>query len=343
MSVFYRVFPVVFAALGLTVNGTAQADDICREAGAFPSLNLPSAQVPYVYGRVILKGFTDLLKHPKVTIMLVDPQQSDKRITVGPSGNYCFRRTAASGGTLIVEIEGAEVARKTISSFGAAQQREDFEVHSAPSDRAPSPGTVSAKFSYPQNEKTIELYKRAAEFERNKDIGQAIGYLKDVVRIDPNDFIAWAKLGTLYFEQGALKEAEGALRKSIESKLEYTPAWINMGKIRMAQKQYEGAIEIFKHAAFLDPKSARAFQLLGEAYLQARQGTTGVAALREAIRLDPIGMAESHLLIARLYHLAGAKALAANEYKILLEKVPEHPEKKKLEAYIKVNPPASVQ
>ena len=156
--------------------------------------------------------------------------------------------------------------------------------------------------------------------------------------IDPADFIAWAKLGFLYMEKNLLPEAESAFRKSLELKVEYTPVWINVGLIRIAQKRFEAAIEIFKHAAELEPASARTFQLLGEAYLQTRQGTLGAQALNEAIRLDPIGMAECHLQLAHLYQLAGAKNLATREYKIFLTKVPEHPDKKKFEKFIKDNP-----
>lgn len=91
-------------------------------------------------------------------------------------------------------------------------------------------------------------------------------------------------------------------------------------------------------SASLDPKSARVFQLLGEAYLEERQRTLGAEALNEAIRLDPVGMAECHLQLAHLYDLAGAKHLASCEYKIFLKKVRDHPDKKKLEKYVKDNP-----
>ena len=49
-------------------------------------------------------------------------------------------------------------------------------------------------------------------------------------------------------------------------------------------------------------------------------------------------MAECHLLLGRLYDLAGARNLATREYKAFLAKVPEYSEKKKLEKYIKENP-----
>ncbi len=329
---------VVAASIMLTGGVSGQVDDICREFGTTPSLDSPFSNIPYIYGRVTLKGFGSGTKFPKVTVILVDPQQSQKRITVERSGNYCFRRTGGSNGTLMVEVDGVEIARRSFSSFGAAQQREDFEVFPSQSAPKSAPGVVSAKFSRPQNEMTVELYLKTAEAEKGKDLKKAIGYLKEIVVIDPTDFIAWAKLGSIYFEQNSNTEAESAFRKSLEINPEYTPAWINAGKLRLALKQPEAAIAVFKHVTESDPTSARAFQLLGETYLQTRQGSLGAAALKEALRLDPTGMAECHLLLARLYDLAGAKNLAAIEYKTFLAKVTDHPDKKKFEKYIKDNP-----
>jgi cytochrome c-type biogenesis protein CcmH/NrfG len=200
------------------------------------------------------------------------------------------------------------------------------------------PGVVSAKISHPRNEKTVDLYLKVQEAEADKNPSGAIEHLKEIVSIDPADFIAWARLGAFYFDQGKLTDAEAAFRKSLELKVAYTPAWIFMGRIRIAQKQFDAAIGILSHAIELDRTSARAFQLLGEAYLQSRQGTLGAAALNEAIRLDPVGMAECHLLLAHLYELAGAKPLAAREYKAFLKKVPDYEDKKRLEKFIKDNP-----
>lgn len=145
-------------------------------------------------------------------------------------------------------------------------------------------------------------------------------------------------MGSLYFEQKKLPDADAAFRRSLELKVEYTPAWITVGQLRVAQKQYDAAIEILKHAAELDPTSARAYQLLGEAYLLARKGSLGVEALNQAIKLDPVGMAECHLQLAHLYELANAKPMATREYKIFLTKVPNHPDRKKFEKFIKDNP-----
>ncbi len=327
-------FLLILAGFGmLTTN--AQVDDFCSEFGATPSLNSPFANIPYVFGRITHKAVAENAKIPRIIVILIDGDQTNKRVTVGKSGSYCFRRTGGSG-TLIVEIDGIEAARRSLAAFGAAQQREDFEIGDSPNDRT---GTVSAKFSHPPNEKTAELYKNARKAEAEKNTNEVVKLLQQIVVADPADFIAHAKLGSIYLERKKLPESEASLRKAIELKLDYTPAWLNFGLLRLELKQNEAAVEVLRHATSLAPTSARAFQLLGEAYLLTKQGSLGAEALNEAIKLDPVGMAECHLQLAHLYQLAGAKVLASREYKAFLAKVPNHRDKKKFEKYIAENPP----
>jgi predicted Zn-dependent protease len=197
---------------------------------------------------------------------------------------------------------------------------------------------VSVKYARPPNDKTSDLYKQAAEAEATKDITRAAAIVAEIVQIDPADFIAWAKLGSLHAAQNSLAKADVAVRKSLELRPDYTPALLNLGMILAVQKEFESAIELFKRAIASDPNTAIAHRMLGEAYLQVRKGSLGLEALNAALRLDPTGMAECHLLIARLYDLAGARNLAAREYKLFLKKVPNDPDKKKFEKYIKDNP-----
>ena len=69
-----------------------------------------------------------------------------------------------------------------------------------------------------------------------------------------------------------------------------------------------------------DPKSATANYFLGEAYLALKKGSKAVGYLNEALKLDPIGMADAHLRLAALYNLAGYKDRAAAEYEQFLTK-----------------------
>ena len=328
------IFVLTFAG-----TATAQIDDICGDTGVMPGLDSPFAHVPYVYGKITLKGFDPAAKFPKVTVSFSDSGQTANKYGVGRSGSFCFRRTG-SGGTLVVEVDGIEAARRTLTSFGSSQQREDFEIEATGHQRTAPAAVIlaSSRFSRPTNEKTAELYKKAAEAEQKKDTASEIKLLNEIVTIDADDFIAWAKLGSIYFLQNSFDEADAAYRKSLALRVDYTPAWINVGKLREAQKQFAAAIEIFKYVAALEPDNARIYRLLGEAYLQNKQGSLAVDALDRAITIDPVGQAECHLLKGQLYELAGAKQLATKEYKTFLQVMPDHPDKKKLEKFIAANP-----
>ncbi|MBK9165760.1 MAG: hypothetical protein IPM21_17985 [Acidobacteria bacterium] len=315
-----------------------QVDDICGEFGFMATLDAPRLTAPYVYGRVRVINAPSGGKLPRIAVTYSNRSQSPERITLGRTGNYCFRLTNRSDGTLLVDVDGVEVARRQVASFGPPQVREDFEVSLGESTTAERTGVVSSKYYYPRTERTVGLYKQAADAEAAKDLATATKALQAVVAEDAKDFVGWGLLAGVLLERKMLAEADAAVRRSLELKVEYAPAWVTAGRIRTAQKQHPAAIEIFKHAATLEPENARVYQLLGEAYLLAKQGTLGAEALNKAIELDPVGMAELHLQLAHLYQLAKAPALAAAEYKKFLAKVPDHPDKVKFEKFINENP-----
>ena len=318
-------------------SGSAQGEDICREAGEAPTREVarPGRRIAYVYGRVVFKSHGP--GAPTVTVIYSDSLQPVLRQTVGRSGSYCFRIQGV-GAKLRVEVDGVEAAQKTLSDLGIGGQREDFEISPPNREQNAPPGVISARFTRPQNPNTLELYKKTAQAESSKQSDKAIGFVKEIVAIDPDDFVAWAKLGSLYLAGNSLADAESAFKKSLDLKPDYVPALINVGMINAVQDRYPAAIEMFKLSVASDPTYAQAHRLLGEAYLHNRQGTLGLQSLDQAIALDPLGMAECHLLKARLYDLAGAKNLASHEYKIFLTKVKDHPDRKKFEKYVKDNP-----
>lgn len=312
----------------------AQLDEICGETGGSVWLNSS-----FVFGRVSLTGFDRGSRLPKITVTVVDRQRREHRYTLGRTGNYCFRELDGSGGTVIVDIEGVEVERRSLPSTGPKQFRQDFAVYATPRENEmASPGTISFKYSYPRSDNTAELFERADKAEKDGDNDRAIRIFRELLAADPRDFIAWARIGSLYFEKNDRREAQAAYRRALQERPDFGPAMMNLGQIYLVRREIPTAIETLKKATELEPELARAHQLLGEAYILNKQGTLGVASLNRAIEIDPVGMAQSHLLMARLYDLAGAKRRASREYALFLEKVPDHPERKKFERYIRANP-----
>ncbi len=336
----YGIRIILITAVLLLGSGVlmAQADDICREFGLRPSSDEPIGKIPYIYGRIAIKGYDPVGKFPQVTVNFLDPLQTQRRLTVDKTGNYCFRRSTNGGGTLVVEVEGVETVRKSVSSIGPVQTREDFEVVVSSASSLAPPGVISTKYSRPRNENTVELYQKAAEAERGKDIPSAIRHLRAIVAIDKEDFIALTKLGSLQVGANLRSDAERSFTTALELKPDYPAALFNFGMLRAFQNQFEMAIDLFKRAIASDPESPQTHRMLGEAYLQVRKGSLAIESLNEALRLEPVGQADCHLLIARLYDLVGAKNLASAQYKAFLAKVPNHPERKTFETYIADNP-----
>ena len=236
----------------------------------------------------------------------------------------------------MIDVEGVEVARRQLSDLSRNRLREDFEVVLGEEQTA-RPGVVSAAGGRQPNGKTSELYKKVESAEQAKKYDRAIEFAREIVRVDPSDHIAFAKLGGLYLQIRALDDAEAAFKSALSIKADYYPAVLNMGIVYAMSGRPSDAVAQFERAVSLQPTAAFAHRLLGEAYLQIRQGSKGLASLDEALRLDPVGMAECHLLKGRLYELAGAKELAVKEYLAFLEKVPAHPDRKRLEKFVADN------
>jgi len=291
-----------------------------------------------VYGKVSLQGFEGV-KLPKITVTITDRNLGTQRFTIDRNGYYCFRGVDGSGATIVIDVEGNEVERRSLGSSTAhlRQHRQDFDIYAA--GRPQKTGTISAKFVYQRDAANSALFDKAVEAEQKKDLTTATRLLRELLGNDPRDYVAWARLGSIYFEANDMPAAEKAYTESIRFKPDFSFAMMNLGRIYLAKNNLDGAVKFLVRATELEPGSPRGFQLLGEAYLLAKKGTLGVEALNEAIRLDPVGMADSHLLMAALYDRAGAKSYAAREYKLFLDKKPEHADRKKFEKYIKENPP----
>lgn len=330
----FQPFSVVAAVVILCWSAYAQANEVCGSVSG----GSVWASTRAVYGRIAISGQSSGQKFPKVTVTLFSQGRSLASSTIDRSGNYCFLDVNGSGATLIVELEGREVGRQDLpmSTLGINQLRQDFEI--AVGEQTAKPGNISAKYQYPRAGKNAELFDAANIALKEKDKDKATSLIKQLVETDPRDFIAWAMLGSIYFEKNDLTGAESAFQKALAARPDLGVAMMNIGRIRLMQNQVDSAIDFLLRATKADPNYARSFQLLGEAYLLARKGTLGVDALNQAIDLDPFGMAECHLLLARLYDRAGAKNFASREYRRFLEKVPGHPDKKKFEKYIADNP-----
>lgn len=264
------------------------------------------------------------------------------RQAITNGGRYRFFGVSNGEFIIVVESNGNEAARIPIfiQEIRKTDVRKDISLQwqedSTPG-KTTATGTVSADATYERTAENRQRYEKAMDAISKKDRKSAISLLSEIVKSDPNDYVAWTELGSAHFLEEHFDEAEKAYKSALEAKPSFLLALMNLGKLRMAQKDMQSAVEIFIRAVEQHPTSAAANYFLGEAYLQIKKGSKAVGFLYEAIRLDPVGHAEAHLRLATLYNAAGLKDKAVVEYEQFLSKVPDHPSRKNIEKYIKEN------
>lgn len=262
------------------------------------------------------------------------------RQTVVNNSHYRFMDVSNGDYDIVVEVENTEVARLhfLLNEPFRTDIRKDIELEWRDNLKSKKVNqAVVAMEVYQRTSANKKRFTKAENAMDQKNYAQAVVFLRQILDEDAKDYQSWSELGTAYLMQKDFNESETAYLRATETNPTFFLAFLNLGKLRMAAKKFEAAVEPLSQALKIKPESPEANYFLGETYLQIKKGSKAVIYLYEALRLDPIGKAEAHLRLATLYNAAGMKDKAAAEYEEFLKKKPDHPDRKKLEQYITQN------
>ena len=323
-------------------------DDEARAASGLPQMigrrpcaNPAIGSDASLSGSINVIGMPEGSKSPSLSVTVLSNGSVVQRERVKARDSFSFACVPRYGVTLIVEADGLEIGSYPLGSLNPPplSNRQEINVTWAQIGGAVARqvAVVSVRNSYARTAENQKAFEKAAASLKEKKPENSIKLFKAITERDANDFVAWTELANLYFTDNKPAEAEAAYAKAMALKPDFMPALMNAGKLYISQKKPDQAIEILTKAVAAEPQSADANQYLGEAYLLARKGSAAVTYLEKAIELKPIAKAEIHLRLAALYNAANLKERAVAEYKKFLEKVPDHPEKAKIEKYISDN------
>ncbi len=264
------------------------------------------------------------------------------RQTVTSTGRYRFNNLNSGVYDLVVELENTEVARIRVELVSplATDLRQDISLElRGIGGSTTKPASISVEDFYQRTPANQKLFERAQAATDHKKYVEATGLFNELLTNDPKDFQAWTELGTVYLLEQKPGEAEKAYLNALDTRPKFFLGLMNLARLRMMQKNYEGAIDPLTAAVSVQSTSADANYRLGEAYLQVKKGSKAVGYLNQAIKLDPVGKADAHLRLATLYNAVGMKDKAALEYEEFLKKKPDYQDAKKLRDYIEANRP----
>jgi tetratricopeptide (TPR) repeat protein len=274
-----------------------------------------------------------------VLVLMTTSGETVERQSVMTSSRYRFLDLKPGFYDIVVENAGMAVARLRvqITAFSRQEIKQDIflEWDTVSSGRPKSKGTVSTDDFYQRTPANQGLFDKAAGAIKKKKFDEAAAFLQRIVEADPKDYLAWTDLGTMLFALNKTAEAESSYTRALAERPGLLAASVNLGRLRVAGKSFDKAIEVLRPAVEKHPDSADGNYLLGEAYLQTRKMDDAATYFTKAVKLDPQGKAEAHVRLAMLYDAAGRKDLAANELSEFLARRPNYPERQKFEQYIK--------
>jgi Tfp pilus assembly protein PilF len=302
--------------------------------------NSSGRSVASITGFLNVTGVSEAGKTPTFSVAVYAGGAFVARKRLKSGDSFVFYCVPRENVILVGEVDSTEVSSVSMGMLPDLPgiNRQDVNINWA--DKRSSkdqPGVLSARHVYERNKSNQKLFDRVLDELQAAKSDSAAKNLKVILEDDPKDWAAWALLGNIHFNSSRFEDAEKAYDRAVELKSDYMSALIGGGRTGLNLKKPEKAIEILKAAYAIEPNSADVNHYLGEAYFQIRKGSLGIPHMNRAIEIDPNGKADLHLRIAALYNVAGAKALAANEYKLFLQKRPDYPDRQKMEKYIAEN------
>jgi tetratricopeptide (TPR) repeat protein len=262
------------------------------------------------------------------------------------AGNFEFRGLTIGTYFVTVLLDGYEPVRQgvdVISSFGASPVNL-FLSRSAyvPKDRltgldADDPDIIDVsqmKENLPK--KAVQDYEKAIEEKKKGRLESAVKLLEDAIRLAPNFFRAHNNLGLLYQSEKRYADAEKEFQRSHDLNAKNERPLLNLGSLYIEEAGLQGddrkatgkllddALDALEQAVKMNPRSATAFFLLGQANYKSSFYEEAEAALKKAHELDP-NMAAVRLMLSNVY-------VKEEKWADVLEN---------LDAYLKENPKAA--
>lgn len=122
---------------------------------------------------------------------------------------------------------------------------------------------------------------------------------------------------------GLWQEAQADYTELTIVQPEFAPVWVNLGRVHLAQGDYEGALSCFTRAIELAPEDANAFFNAGDALYQLGAYEAAVETYTAALQRDPYN-AQGFFTLGNAFYQMGAYESAMMAYQQALTLQPDH-------------------
>jgi protein O-mannosyl-transferase len=123
---------------------------------------------------------------------------------------------------------------------------------------------------------------------RNHDWRNDIALYGQTLKLSPDAYPILNNLGTVYWQAGAVGQAESAWRRALALRPDNAIVLNNLGLVVSKRKQYPEAVGFFRRAVRLKPNYTDPHLNLGTTYREMGEATAAELQLRAAVALSPL-------------------------------------------------------
>ncbi len=143
----------------------------------------------------------------------------------------------------------------------------------------------------------VSHYILATGLFREGESKEAVGHLREALKIKPDYFTALGALGKARAEEGDFNEAEEFLSRAFGMGPGFAEVHNNLGFLRVKQGRLEESVEHFLRALEIDPQMVDAQRSLGGVFTQQGKSDEAIEMYRRVLRRVPSD-AGSHYFLA---------------------------------------------
>ena len=207
---------------------------------------------------------------------------TDMKEAVGVHLEVLSLRTARSLGKLVT----------TYKSFTNLDEQDVCEIYLKKADSCEKKGQYNKAVSLMQKviklkpEDTMAYYRLGFDYEKIRMNDEAIdAYIKSI-KFDAENLNSHYRLGMLYSWNESYNEALTHLKKALELGPEFAEVHYRLGIVYDKKKKYTESIECFNKAIEIDPVNIRFYKSLGFTYDSNGMHEESITCFKKAIELE---------------------------------------------------------
>ncbi len=136
---------------------------------------------------------------------------------------------------------------------------------------------------------SLNYYRLAYDFYRNRDVVQAIKSLREAEKFDPNDVNVNNLYGLIYLGKKMFKESEASFKKAVAAKEDFSDGYVGLSAVYMAQERWQDAVDVLQKpsADILYYRKDVVFDNMGWCYHMLGKEQEAITSLKSALMENP--------------------------------------------------------